>query len=259
MNDSMIRQLPLFAVERIISTNVQWKPIKGYEGIYEVSNDGQVRVIVARRRWQPRVLSPGSDRYGYKRISLRINGETKGYAVHRLVAKAFLGNISDGKEVNHKNGNKADNYVDNLEYVTHAENIRHSFLMLNRIKTVARGEKSGMAKLTYENITQIKDLLIQEATHRDIAIMFNISHVAIGHIARGKTWTHHKHLVDGWQAGQQSYSGERNGRSKLTENQVKEIRTRLKIGDSGSSIARQYGVHQSTISLIKSSKNWKTT
>jgi len=228
-----------------------WKAIEDYEGIYEVSDVGRVRVIVKRHSVSPHVLNPSSDRYGYKRVNLQVNSIRKGFAVHRLVAGAFIGYCPKDMEVNHKDGDKTNNHIGNLEYTTHVENIRHSFRELGRARTVPRGEDAGMAKLTYGKVTEIKDMLIGGYSHRHIAVQFDVSYVAIGCIARGKTWTHHKNNKDGWQS-----TGKRKIFSKLTAEQVKDVRRQLADGVKGASIARQYNVNPSTISSIKTGKNW---
>jgi hypothetical protein len=104
-----------------------WKPVKDYEGLYEVSSDGQVRSLdridrLGRFR-EGRVIRQGYAGAGYSHINLRHDGQRKGAYVHRLVAEAFLD--GDG-EVNHINGDKADNRVENLEWSTHADNIKHA-------------------------------------------------------------------------------------------------------------------------------------
>ena len=71
-------------------------------------------------------LKPGIDKDGYLRITLTNNGKRKSYCVHRLVARAYLKDYNEQLQVNHKNGKKTDNRVDNLEMVTLQENIKHS-------------------------------------------------------------------------------------------------------------------------------------
>ena len=75
-----------------------------------------------------RKLKPGLDKYGYYRITLSNNGKRKSYYVHRLVARAYLKDYDEKLQVNHKNGIKTDNRVENLEMMTLQENIKHSIL-----------------------------------------------------------------------------------------------------------------------------------
>lgn len=120
-----------------------WKDIKGYEGIYQVSNKGRVKAL---KKQVPKVIK-GKECYslynekilkisnhnknGYLKINLT-NDYSKTYQIHRLVAEAFIPNPNNLPQVNHKNGIKTDNRVDNLEWVTISENHKHAFKM--RIK-----------------------------------------------------------------------------------------------------------------------------
>ena len=102
----------------------EWRPIEGYEGLYEVSNTGQVRSLdryvknghSSYRLQKGRVLSPTKDRYGYLFVILTCNGKHKMFLVHRLVAQAFILNPDNLPQVNHKDEDKTNNRVDNLEW-----------------------------------------------------------------------------------------------------------------------------------------------
>lgn len=106
-----------------------WKDIKGYEGIYQVSDDGRVRRIYDTV--PPKILK-GKDGL-YPNVTLSVGCHKKSFNIHRLVAETFL-EIPEGKnmEVNHKDGNKWNNDVSNLEWVTQNENITHSREVLKR-------------------------------------------------------------------------------------------------------------------------------
>lgn len=107
-----------------------WKPINGYEDRYHVSNLGRVksikRISEQDHLLPERILRPGNLR-GYHRVLLLKNGHRKNVQVHRLVAKAFIPNPKNKPQVNHINGVKNDNRVDNLEWVTASENKQHAF------------------------------------------------------------------------------------------------------------------------------------
>jgi len=105
--------------------------------------------------------------------------------VHRLVATGFLGLPEKGMEVNHKDGNKTNNNVVNLEWLTRTENVRHAFA--NDLVTIRRGEDSHSAKLTQNEVDRIRQLK-GEKTYRVIAKMFGVKYSTIAHIMRGSRW-----------------------------------------------------------------------
>ena len=114
---------------------VKYKPVKNYEGFYEVSATGIVRSLDRRiiikgnknRRIKGKVLSPKCNGDGYLFVTLSKEGSAKTCYVHRLVADAFIPNPRRLGEVNHKNGVKSDNTLDNLEWISHAGNVQHAY------------------------------------------------------------------------------------------------------------------------------------
>ena len=100
-----------------------WRDITGTKGFIEVSNKGRVRSLLSGA---PRVLKTQTDNKGYHRIRVTIEQEKMTYKVHREVAKLFLPNPENLPQVNHKDGNKDNNSVDNLEWVTNKENAHHA-------------------------------------------------------------------------------------------------------------------------------------
>ena len=110
----------------------KFKDIKGYEGKYQVSNLGNVKSLIGKGR----VLKPLKHN-GYLVAQLSKNGSHKRHKTHRLVALTFIPNPLNKSEVNHINGNKTDNRLENLEWVTHRENTIHAFDMgLNKAQKV---------------------------------------------------------------------------------------------------------------------------
>lgn len=109
-----------------------WKDIKGYEGLYQISDKGIVkgvdRVLVYNaektKQWKGKVIKTIIDGLGYCRVSLCKNGKVKTHKIHRLVAESFLN--GEG-HINHKDGNKLNNHVSNLEFCTSKENNYHAF------------------------------------------------------------------------------------------------------------------------------------
>lgn len=105
-----------------------WKPIAGYEGIYEVSSFGRIRSVVNG------LLLTSDEARGYLRVTLFRNGVRNRQPVHRLVAQAFIPNPCDKPSINHKDEDKSNNRVDNLEWCTPKENCNHG----NRNKKISR-------------------------------------------------------------------------------------------------------------------------
>lgn len=103
-----------------------WKPIKNYEGRYEISNYGRIKSFPTQRRTTIIILKNKLTKDGYYETTLYSEEKPKSIRNHRLVAEAFIQNIENKPQVNHKDGNKLNNYVGNLEWVTNQENITHS-------------------------------------------------------------------------------------------------------------------------------------
>lgn len=108
----------------------QWADIPEFEGRYQVSKEGSVRSLVTNR-----VMKLQKHNQGYSTVALTLrdgSGRKKQFLVHRLVAEAFIANTENRETVNHRNGDKRDNSVDNLEWATYSENIAHSYKQLGR-------------------------------------------------------------------------------------------------------------------------------
>ena len=113
-----------------------WKPVVGYEGHYQVSNFGRVKSI---KFGKERILKPGTNKYGYLLVMLCKDGKVKGFTVHRLVAEAFLPNPHNYPCVNHKDENKQNNNVSNLEWCSAQYNNTYG----TRIERVAEKTTNG--------------------------------------------------------------------------------------------------------------------
>lgn len=129
-----------------------WKDVVGYEGIYKVSSLGRIKRVGKYRNqtaeWESeRVLKPAQKPNGYKFCQLSKNNETKAKHIHRLVAEAFIPNPDNKPTVNHKNGNKEDNRVENLEWATYTENNLHSMYIIHGYKKGDRKNGSGSKRV----------------------------------------------------------------------------------------------------------------
>ena len=114
--------------------NKIWKDIPDYEGLYQVSNFGEVKSLPKIRNVfssnyiaKERILKPALNDSGYKIVVLTKNKKSKSLRVHRLVALAFIPNLENKPQVNHKDGNKLNNHIDNLEWCTNSENEIHAY------------------------------------------------------------------------------------------------------------------------------------
>nr|DAV06100.1 MAG TPA: homing endonuclease [Bacteriophage sp.] len=103
------------------------KPIKGWEGLYEIYSDGRVYSLVSNKFLKPRLSMDG-----YERVALCDKGKRYEYRIHRLVAEAFIENPENKPQINHKDFNKRNNFINNLEWCTNLENVHYS-MYNNRI------------------------------------------------------------------------------------------------------------------------------
>lgn len=102
-----------------------WKDIGGYEGLYQVSNIGRVKRLL-KGNLNGRILKPVTDKDGYSRVRLSKNNLQKNHSIHRLVASAFIANPNGFTIINHKDENKANNKIENLEWCTVRYNTRYN-------------------------------------------------------------------------------------------------------------------------------------
>jgi hypothetical protein len=176
-----------------------WKPVTGFEGLYEVSDHGRVRSIdrvetIARKRFGKidthsrartgKLVSLIRKRRGYLGITLWKEGKPYFRVVHRLVLEAFIGpRPSAGHVGRHLNGNPAYNFVANLAWGTHADNVDDSI----KHETWTHGEKHGMAKLTEDKIRTIR---MSSKTQRQLAKDFGVSQGTIWQIKHRNYWKH---------------------------------------------------------------------
>jgi hypothetical protein len=154
----------------------EWRPIRDYEGPYEVAATGRVRGLK-----RGKLLRQATSQTGYRQLNLYKGGRVRHFYVHRLVAEAFLGPIPPDMEVNHKDGDKGNNDLSNLEIVTALQNKQHA-RALGLVPP-----PTHLAKLTESQVRNIRRLQ-GAATPREVAEKFGVGVRTIYLIWEGKTW-----------------------------------------------------------------------
>ena len=178
-----------------------WRPIIGWNDLYEVSDFGRVRsvgrvrqrdAINRHRSWPAMTLAPIRHDAGYLMVTLNKNGFAERYYVHRLVAAAFLGEPPfNGAVVNHLSGDKSDNRPANLEWTNHAGNARHARATgLWSLRNPSRGESHHRARLCAADVLVIRARYDGGESPRSIARDFPVSVENIKAVAYRKTWRH---------------------------------------------------------------------
>jgi hypothetical protein len=160
-----------------------FKSIIGFLGVYEISSQGFVKSL--KRKYQPKdvIMKSFNDKNGYSRIAL---GKKRCF-VHRLVAVAFIPNPENKPEVNHINGVKSDNRVENLEWATRKENAIHSHE--TGLQITKYGEDRGkVSKLKKTQVIEIKKRLNEGEKWNHINEDYNVSSTTIYDIFKCKTW-----------------------------------------------------------------------
>jgi hypothetical protein len=174
-----------------------WKDVEGYDGIYQVSNKGNIRSLKryiyhkngAKHIIEGQLLIPYITKKGYRQIKLWKNNNGIGFKCSRLVAKAFIPNPLNLPEVNHLNASKVDNRVENLEWCTRSHNIKHSFIHGTR---KCYGEHHSQSILTDSDVYYIREMKDQKSIN-EFAKMFRVHKATIWSILNNKNW---KHLLE---------------------------------------------------------------
>lgn len=175
--------------------NEEWRDVVGWEGMYKVSNCGRIFSLPRRdkrnRSWGGYYMSFTKNKYGYLTVNLTRDAKQKRYAVHRLVACAFLQNPNNYKEINHKDENKENNNLSNLEWCTRSYNVTYGRLDEKFRKHRVAGERCGRSKITLEQVNEIRAKYVRNSRKfglPSLAKEYGISPSQVGNIVREKSW-----------------------------------------------------------------------
>lgn len=177
--------------------NIIWKPVRGYENYYEISNCGEIRTIeryvelpTHKYLKKQKTLTQFDDGRGYKHVKLYDGkGNPKSFTVHKIVAITFINNPNNYVEINHLDHNKHNNHVNNLEWTTRSENIKHSYLM--RDSKTYKGSGNKNSKLTEIQVLELrKEYKSGKFTYKQLSQKYSVGITLIGYIINNKIWKH---------------------------------------------------------------------
>ena len=158
-----------------------WKQIENFD--YEINKIGEVRRISSKR-----VKKPYLRKDGYIGIQLyKSKNEKLNFQLHRLIAIAFIDKPIGKEFINHKDSNRQNNTIDNLEWVTKQENIIHGY---KSGFASNRGSKNGFSKLNEEEVLEIRKKKIEGYTYQQLAALYNVSYNCIAGIIQKTNWKH---------------------------------------------------------------------
>lgn len=178
----------------------EWKPCPEYENVYEISNLGRLKskpVFVQNDSIfgdeggyikHIKLKNQTINRYGYMTSKLCFNGKCRRLTIHRLVAKAFIPNPKKYSQVNHIDGNKKNNVISNLEWVSPSQNTKHAWDTGLINADHMKGSNHHNSKVTEEIVKDIRANKILK--RKDLAEKYNISVYTVNDIINRKTWTH---------------------------------------------------------------------
>lgn len=177
-NDVELHRLVCPALNKTTEKPRRWMPIPHSPG-YEVSDQGEVRN-------GQKIYKGGINSNGYRSVMIKYKKCNRSFKVHRLVMLAFHG--PSKLEVNHINGIKSDNRLENLEYVTRSENLKHAYTI--GLRDIPKGEQKRNSKLKEIDIYAIFALLRNDLSDAYCGELFGVSRILISHIRKGKAWKH---------------------------------------------------------------------
>jgi hypothetical protein len=166
---------------------MKWVPLDWISSKYEVSDTGMVQSLA---KGIPRMLKPHRDRYGYLRVALQTSEGERKFYVHRLVLRAFT--KVEGAQCNHKDGNKTNNVITNLEWCSASENVAHAYRELKRPHSRNNlGKFGGLHPCHIEVIQMLEDgTVVKIWGSLSDAARQGFSRQCIGHVCNGRQLTH---------------------------------------------------------------------
>ena len=173
---------PVGELNRAVSSTEIWRPVVGFEGLYEVSSRGRIRSR-PRPGTNGGVLKPNKTTKGYPKADLSSGGEITTRLIHRLVLEAFVGACPDGMEACHNDGVKANNRLKNLRWDTPASN----YADRDQHGMTARGDKHGNIVLCELDVWLIRNC---NGSQQQLADFLGVSQVHVGRIRRAESWAH---------------------------------------------------------------------
>jgi len=172
-------------------TKEVWKPVPGWEGVYEVSNHGRIKSLPRHRVLAARILSQCRTPKGYVQVNLRCAGRVRHREVHRLVLEAFVGPCPEGMQCCHNDGDPSNNRLENLRWDTPQANSRDQYRHNPARGALCSqpGESNPIAKLSAKQVRCIREEYARGGiTQRELGERFGVTHGAISLIIRGKNW-----------------------------------------------------------------------
>ena len=176
-------------------SNELWKYVPNSDNRYLVSNYGRILTTGYKGGKKCSIMKPAKDNQGYLRTMLKLNGRVRTIKVHRIVAQTWIPNEENKLQVNHKNFDRSDNRVENLEWMTPKENCLYSFNAGRIIRPVCtnfvKGEQIGTSKLTELEIKEIRQKFKPRVYTREmLGKEYNVAPATIKDIILKKSWKH---------------------------------------------------------------------
>jgi hypothetical protein len=156
-----------------------YKVIKDFPN-YGISRDGEVISLRFNRKLKPR-----KSKNGYFSVGLSKDCKPKNVTIHRLIAVYYIDNVNNYPQVNHINGIKTDNRVENLEWCTASQNLKHAFI--NKLRSNNTGENHPTSKLKELQVLEIRNSILSK---KELSILYNVSYSTIRQIIKRRIWKH---------------------------------------------------------------------